>query len=301
MHMKHLLSIDSLTNNEIEEIFSLADKHSNSIPYHSTNKNCGRFISVFFEDSTRTRLSFESAALDLGYDIINVDVNRSSIKKGETIRDTAEVLDSYGGDIYAIRHSSSGAVSEISKYINSCVINAGDGMQEHPSQALIDLYTLQQRFGKDLTSLRVCIFGDILHSRVARSVIKLFKRYGIDISIVTVPTMAYNEFENCKVFYNIYDVIDKIDVCMLLRIQKERIRGGFINSLNEYRKFYSMNRKVLHSTSNNILIMHPGPVNRDIELEGSIADDVNISIIRSQIRNGVMVRAGIINFLRNTI
>jgi aspartate carbamoyltransferase catalytic subunit len=300
--MKDLISIDSLNVNEIVEIFNQADFYFHNHHLQHNDLSDKLLINFFFENSTRTRMSFEIAGKKMGAKVINLDISLSSLKKGESIIDTAKTINAMSPDFVAIRHNSSGIVELLKKYINCSLINAGDGTNEHPSQALLDCFVIK-KYRPNINGLKVAICGDVLHSRVARSNIKLLSKLGCEISVITPPTLITQCFKewlgnnyNVKVFDNLANGLKNADIIMLLRIQQERMVGSYIPSLGEYFKLYGLDHDKI-KFANGPLIMHPGPINRGVEISSELADDKNISLILTQVSAGVAVRQAILKFL----
>lgn len=300
--MKDLISVDDLTINDIDLIHKRAEFFHVNFDEHYQILNNKILINFFFENSTRTRISFEIAGKKMGAKVINLDISLSSLKKGESITDTALTINAMKPDFVAIRHNSSGIISLLKKYINCSLINAGDGTNEHPSQALLDSFVIKKYKG-NLSNLKIAICGDILHSRVARSNIKLLKKYNCQINVVMPSTLIPKDYEkwllenwNIKIFNQLSEGVRDVDVIMMLRIQQERMLGSYISSPQEYFKFYGLtNQKI--ETANNPIIMHPGPINREVEISSQLADDKNISLILEQVKSGVATRQAILEFL----
>jgi aspartate carbamoyltransferase catalytic subunit len=247
-------------------------------------------VNLFFEPSTRTRSSFEIAEKRLSADVLNFTPEQSSVVKGETLLDTARNLEAMGASVIVIRHAMSGAPWVLARELASSIINAGDGSHEHPSQALLDLFTIRETKG-EISGLRVVIVGDILHSRVARSDIWGFMKLGAEVRVVGPPTMIPREIENIdvKIYYNLEEALKGADVVIMLRIQKERLGAELFPSLREYSRFYGLTRERLKLAKEDVILMHPGPINRGIELSSEVADDVH-SVILDQVSNGISVR-----------
>lgn len=299
---RDLISIDQLTVAEINEIHKLAKKYFSKKKYSEELKG-KTLVNFFFENSTRTRMSFEVAAKNMGAEVVNLDISLSSLKKGESMIDTAKTINAMNPDFVAIRHNSSGIVHLMKEHINAALINAGDGTNEHPSQALLDSFVIREYFG-ELHNLKIAICGDVLHSRVARSNIKLLKKFGAEINVITPPTLVphgYNQWMkekwNIKVFDNIVEGIVGVDVVMMLRIQQERMQGCYITSLGEYAKLYGLDHEKLARAKKSALVMHPGPINRDVEISSDLADDKKISLILKQVEAGVALRQAILKYL----
>jgi len=254
-------------------------------------------VSLFFEDSTRTRLSFETAAKRLSADVMNFSVNTSSVKKGESLRDTIETIEAMGVDAIVVRHASAGVPRQIAQWARSAVINAGDGWHEHPTQALLDCYTIRQRFG-DLAGRHIAIIGDIKHSRVARSNIAAFTALGAEVTVVAPPTLLPPSLEGwpVKVSHDLDAVLPTVDVCYLLRMQRERMSEALIPSLREYTSLFGLTESRASTLAQHALIMHPGPMNRGVEIAAQVADHPNAVII-DQVRNGVAVRMAVLFLL----
>jgi len=252
---------------------------------------------MFFENSTRTRLSFELAERRLSADVLGFSATGSSVSKGETLKDTARNIEAMKIDMVVMRHSAAGAPHYLAKVIESNVINAGDGGHEHPTQALLDMYTIREKLGR-LEGLHVCIIGDISHSRVARSNIYGLKTMGARVSVCGPATMIPREIENLgvEVYHHIDDVPPRIDVLNVLRIQLERDAGRLFPSIREYHNFYGVTRQRLDKAGREITIMHPGPINRDVEISADVADSEN-SVILQQVLNGVAIRMAVLYLL----
>ncbi len=251
-------------------------------------------VNLFFESSTRTRISFELAERRLSADVVNFVASGSSVSKGETLKDTARNIEAMKTDIVVIRHSSTGAPHFLSRLLKSPVINAGDGINEHPTQALLDMFTMREKLG-ELKGLHVCIVGDITHSRVARSNIFGLTKLGASVAVCGPRTLIpdYLDRFGVKVFYDIDDAIRWADVLNVLRIQLEREAGGDFPSIREYRLYWGVNRSRLEKANKQVVIMHPGPINRGVELDADIADGES-SVILDQVTNGVAVRMAVL-------
>ena len=298
MKNKHILSIKDLSIKDITNILTKAERFlnkRNKIKKSFSNKN---IINLFFEDSTRTLTSFELAGKQLGASVINMSIATSSIKKGETLIDTAMTLNAMDPDILIVRHNMSGVPYLLSEKVNCSVINAGDGSNEHPTQALLDALTIK-RHKKRISGLEVAILGDVLHSRVARSNIYLLNKLGAKVRVICPPTLLPPNIEDLgvKVFKNLEDGLNNVDIIMVLRIQKERMSGSFVPSEKEFFKFWGLDRKKLNNAKKNALVMHPGPINRGIEIDSDVADDIGRSLILEQVRLGVAIRMSIIDKL----
>ena len=291
---KHLLGIKYLSIDDINKILELAIFFK--IKNKEKNKNypilTGRtIINLFFEPSTRTLISFEIAAKRLGADVINMNIEGSSLRKGETLSDTAQTIGAMSPDLVVIRHSEDNSAEEISKLLECPVINAGEGINEHPTQALLDAFTILDH-KKTLKDLIVSICGDLEHSRVARSNYYLLTKMGSKVRFVYPKYFEPKDLQKYKVetFNNLIEGIMGSDIVMMLRIQNERIMDTELPSANDYFLEYGLTSKKLENAKSNALVMHPGPINRDVEIESSLADDVNKSVINEQVENGVAVR-----------
>jgi aspartate carbamoyltransferase catalytic subunit len=297
----HLLGIEDLSAAEIASLLDTADGfvEQNRRPDKKSAQLRGRtVINLFFENSTRTRTSFELAAKRLGADTINMSVSSSSIKKGETLIDTAMTLNAMQPDVLVVRHADSGAVKLLSEKVKSAVINAGDGSHEHPTQALLDALTIRRRKGR-LHGLTVAICGDVLHSRVARSNIYLLNIMGARVRIVAPPTLVPSEIERLgvEVHHDMRNGLRDADIVMMLRLQNERMNGSYVPSVREYFHFYGLTYEKLSVASPDALIMHPGPMNRGVEIDSEVADDINRSVILEQVELGVAVRMACLDLL----
>ena len=298
---KHLLDIESLSPEEIITVLdtALAFKAVGERAIKKVPALRGKtVVNLFIEPSTRTRISFELAAQRLTADIINFSAEASSLKKGETLKDTARNLEALNADIIIIRHSATGAPHFLSRFLNSCVINAGDGAHEHPTQALLDVFTIREKKGK-IAGLNVTILGDILYSRVARSNIWALLKLGARVTLCGPATLVPRVFEQmgCRVTYDVAEAIADADIINLLRIQHERQRKTMFPSLGEYVSLFGLNKKRLELTKPDALIMHPGPINRGVEIDSEIAD-CGRSVILDQVTNGLAVRMAVL-FLVN--
>lgn len=300
--MKDLISIDDLSIQDINKIHKEAEKffenpHSNSSTFKEKI-----LVNLFFENSTRTRTSFEMAAKRLGIKVINFDGATSSIKKGESIIDTAKTINAMRPDFVVIRHNSSGIIDILKKHFDAALINAGDGTNEHPTQALLDSFIIKQHKHK-ISGLKIAICGDTLHSRVARSNIKLLSKLGAKINVITLPTLMPKDYQNwleknwqIAVFDNLEEGIEDVDVIMMLRIQQERMAGCYLPSFVEYHKNFGLTHERL-KLAPNAIVMHPGPFNRDVEISSALADDEKVSVILHQVEAGVAVRQAILKTL----
>src|SRR5580698_9139128 len=290
---KHLLDIESLSADDIVTVLDTA-KAFKAVGERAIKKvpalRGKTVINLFVEPSTRTRISFELAAQRLSADIINFSAEASSLKKGETLKDTARNLEALNADIIIIRHSATGAPHFLSRFLNSCVVNAGDGAHEHPTQALLDVFTILEKKGR-IEGLNVTILGDILYSRVARSNIWALLKLGARVTLCGPSTLVPRVFEQmgCRVTYNVEEAIADADIINLLRIQHERQRKTMFPSLNEYTSLFGLDKKRMKLTKPDVLIMHPGPINRGVEIDSEIAD-CGRSVILDQVTNGLAVR-----------
>src|SRR4051812_23800749 len=298
---KHLLDIESLTSDEIVTVLDTA-RAFKAVGERAIKKvpalRGKTVINLFVEPSTRTRISFELAAQRLTADIINFSAEASSLKKGESLKDTAKNLEALNADIIIIRHSASGAPHFLARVLRSSVVNAGDGAHEHPTQALLDAFTIREKKGK-VAGLNVTILGDILYSRVARSNIWALLKLGANVTLCGPSTLVPRVFEQmgCRVTYNVEEAIKDADIINLLRIQHERQRKSMFPSLGEYISLFGLNKRRLEMAKPDALIMHPGPINRGIEIDSEIAD-CSRSVILEQVTNGLAVRMAVL-FLVN--
>lgn len=294
---KDLLGLEDLTKEEIKLILDTAEsfKEISTREIKKVPALMGKTIAnLFFEPSTRTRISFELAEKRLSADVVNFSASTSSLSKGETLIDTARNIEAMKIDCVVIRHSSSGASYMLSKKLNACVINAGDGTHEHPTQALLDMFTIREKKDR-LEGLKVAIVGDIRHSRVARSNIWGMRKMGIEVRICGPKTLLPVDIEKmgAKVFYHIEHAIKHVDVIMALRIQKERQGQSYFPSIREYSKFYGLTSERLKYGKKDVLIMHPGPINRGVEIMPEVADGP-YSVILEQVTNGLAVRMAVL-------
>ena len=302
---RHLLGIEGLLPSEITHLLDLADSYValNRRADKKTDLLRGRTqINLFFESSTRTRTSFELAGKRLGADVINMSVSTSSIKKGETLIDTAMTLNAMHPDVLVVRHPDSGAVTLLSEKVNCAVINAGDGSHEHPTQALLDALTIRRRRDR-LAGLTVAICGDVMHSRVARSNIHLFSIMGARVRLVAPPTLlpAAADRLGVEVFTDMREGLAGCDIVMMLRLQTERMQGSFVPSMREYFHFYGLDREKLAAAKVDALIMHPGPMNRGVEIDSALADDITRAVILDQVEMGVAVRQACLDVLSRAL
>ena len=298
---KHLLDVESLNAEEITIVLDTA-KTFKAVGERAIKKvpalRGKTVVNLFIEPSTRTRISFELAALRLTADVINFTAEASSLKKGETLKDTARNLEALNADIIIIRHSATGAAHFLSRFLNASVINAGDGAHEHPTQALLDTFTIREKKGR-VEGLNVTILGDILYSRVARSNIWALTKLGAKVTLCGPATLVPRVFEQmgCRVTYNVDEAVADADIINLLRIQHERQRKTMFPSINEYANLFGLNKARLARTKPDVLIMHPGPINRGVEIDSEIAD-CGRSVILEQVTNGLAARMAVL-FLVN--
>src|SRR5690606_25950842 len=302
---RHLLDIARLSADDIREILSLAEHYAKLSRTADKNRDLLRGktqINLFYENSTRTRTSFELAGKRLGADVINMAVDSSSVKKGETLIDTAMTLNAMHPDVLVIRHGDSGAPHLLAQKVDCAVINAGDGSHEHPTQALLDALTIRRRKGR-LEGLIVAICGDILHSRVARSNIALLNIMGARVRVVAPRTLLPAAIERLgvEVFYDMKAGLADADIVMMLRLQTERMAGSFVPSIREYFHFFGLDYAKLSVAKDDALIMHPGPMNRGVEIDSEVADDIDRSLIRQQVEMGVAVRMACLEVLAENL
>ncbi len=301
---KHLVDIRSLSQADIEYILDISEKYVER--NRSTNKSCdllkGReLINLFFENSTRTRTSFEMAGKRLGAHVINMDVATSSISKGETLLDTALTLNAMHPDFIVIRHKDDDAARIMAEKVSCSIINAGTGSTSHPTQALLDALTIKRRLG-GFKGKTVTISGDIKHSRVARSNIELLTKLGVKIKVVAPQSLLPEDIINSgvQVFDRLEDAIAGSDIIMMLRLQKERMEKVYVKDEQEYFERFGLDKKKLEKADPKAYIMHPGPMNRGVEIDSDIADDMSKSLILEQVEMGVAVRQGILEALAGT-
>ena len=288
---KHLTHTKDLSKNEIIEIFKRAELF---LDEQKRNILQGKLIiNIFFEYSTRTRSSFEIASKRLGADVVNLDVSRSSTSKGETLYDTAMNLDAMGPDAIVVRHKNAGVPKILSKYVKASILNAGDGAHQHPTQGLLDLFTITKHFNTyDLSNKTIAIVGDIKNSRVANSDIELFKRFGAKVILVTPPHFLPNK--SLSYTYNIKEIIDEVDVIISLRTQTERHANATYASLEDYGHNFKITKELIENRD--LIVMHPGPVHRNIDLSDEVMSDSRCKVLE-QVKNGVAVRMAILEFL----
>jgi aspartate carbamoyltransferase catalytic subunit len=296
--MRHLLAIDDLDAAELEELLDLSEQfvavNQRDIPKVPALR--GKVVaSLFYEESTRTRLSFETAAKRLSCDVMTFSIAQSSVKKGESLRDTVQTIAAMGVDAVVIRHYAAGAPHRIVDWIDAAVVNAGDGRHAHPTQALLDVLTLRRHRGPSLAGLRVAIVGDVRHSRVARSDVAALGLLGAEIMLVAPPTLLPESLDGwpVSVSYDFDDVVSEIDVVMLLRMQLERQQEGLFPSLREYTARYGLTAARAERLKPDALVMHPGPMNRGVEVAAEVADGP-ASLVTEQVANGVAVRMAVL-------
>ncbi|KGB80534.1 aspartate carbamoyltransferase catalytic subunit [Rhodovulum sp. NI22] len=302
---KHLLGIEPLAPDEIRTILDLSEQYvdlNRGALKHSDVLSGLTQINMFFENSTRTQASFELAGKRLGADVMNMSMQASSIKKGETLIDTALTLNAMHPDLLVVRHPHSGAVDLLAQKVNCAVLNAGDGRHEHPTQALLDALTIRRAKGR-LHRLNIAICGDIAHSRVARSNILLLGKLENRIRLIGPPTLmpaGIAEF-GVEVYDDMKQGLQDVDVVMMLRLQRERMDGGFIPSEREYYHRFGLDAEKLAYAKEDAIVMHPGPMNRGVEIDGEIADDINRSVIQEQVEMGVAVRMAAMDLLARSL
>jgi aspartate carbamoyltransferase catalytic subunit len=296
--IKHLLSMDQLTSEDITTILDTAEnlRQVTDRPIKKLPTLRGRTVcNLFYEASTRTRISFELAAKRLSADVINFSADsKSSVAKGESFKDTAWTLEAMGVDAIIVRHSSSGAPHQLSKWVKASVLNAGDGQHEHPTQALLDLFSIRERF-KDFENLKVAIVGDVLHSRVARSNVKGLVTMGAKVYLVGPPTLIPRQATEwgAEIRYDLDEIISDIDVCYLLRVQKERQSEQLFPSTREYAALWGLDSRRVAKMHSDALVMHPGPMNRGVEISADVSES-DRAIILDQVTNGLAVRMSLL-------
>ncbi|RAY13076.1 aspartate carbamoyltransferase [Actinomadura craniellae] len=297
---RHLISAADLTRDDAllvldtaEELAQVADRSIKKLPTLR-----GRtVVNLFFEDSTRTRISFEAAAKRLSADVINFSAKGSSVSKGESLKDTALTLEAMGADGVVIRHNASGAPHRLAGWVRGSVVNAGDGTHEHPTQALLDAFTMRRRLG-DLSGRKVTIVGDVLHSRVARSNVLLLATLGAEVTVVAPPTLlpvAMGDWP-CEVSYDLDAVLPKSDAIMMLRVQQERMNAAYFPTVREYSRRYGLDAPRMAQLPEHAIVMHPGPMNRGVEIAAEVADSPRSTIVE-QVANGVSVRMAVLYLL----
>ncbi len=295
---RHLIGVAGLSRPDALALLDLADGFVaiNRQKEKKLSLLRGRtLVNLFFESSTRTQSSFELAGKRIGADVVNMSPRTSSMTKGETLIDTAVTLNAMKPDLLVVRHASSGAASLLSQKVTCSVINAGDGQHEHPTQALLDALSLKRAFG-EVEGLLVAICGDVLHSRVARSNVHLLQLLGARVRLVGPPTLmpAGADRWGVEIHHDMRSGIDGADVVMMLRLQLERMQGAFVPSVREYFRFYGLDREKLAKASPRVRVMHPGPMNRGVEIESGVADDPEISLVQDQVEMGVAVRMAVL-------
>ncbi|MGA0600430.1 aspartate carbamoyltransferase catalytic subunit [Caulobacter sp. KR2-114] len=295
---RHLLSVNDLDPIQVKDLLDLADG------FVSLNRQAAKkvdllkgrtLINLFFEASTRTQSSFELAGKRLGADVVNMSPRTSSISKGETLIDTAVTLNAMQPDILVVRHASSGAASLLSQKVSCSVVNAGDGQHEHPSQALLDALSMRRAFGH-IDGLKVAICGDVLHSRVARSNVGLLTMLGAEVRVVGPPTLMPTDVARwgVSVHHDLRQGIEGCDIVMMLRLQLERMQGALVPSMREYFRLWGLDREKLARAAPHVKVMHPGPMNRGVEIDSDVADDLAVSLIQDQVEMGVATRMAIL-------
>jgi aspartate carbamoyltransferase catalytic subunit len=296
----HLLSIHDLSADEIVRILDTAEsfREVGTRVIKKVPALRGRtVVNLFYENSTRTRISFELAAKRLSADVINFSTSGSSVSKGESLKDTALTLQAMGADAIVIRHSSSGAPLTLTRWVKGSVLNAGDGTHEHPTQALLDLYTMRDRLGR-LVGLRVAIVGDVMHSRVGRSLSFALVKMGAEVTLVGPPTLIPPDAPawGVRVSHHIEAVLPELDVCYVLRVQRERQRQQYFPSVREYTRLFGLSRERAEMLPDGALVMHPGPMNRGVEIDSDVAD-LPRAVIEEQVTNGIAVRMSLLYLL----
>ncbi|MFN8232776.1 MAG: aspartate carbamoyltransferase catalytic subunit [Actinomycetota bacterium] len=299
MH-RHLLSMHDVSVEDVVRILDTAEsfREVGSRVIKKVPALRGRtVVNLFYENSTRTRISFELAAKRLSADVINFSTSGSSVSKGESLKDTALTLQAMGADAVVIRHASSGSPLQLTRWVRGSVLNAGDGTHEHPTQALLDLYTIRERLGR-LDGLRLAIVGDVLHSRVARSLSFGAVKMGAEVTLVGPPTLIPPEAPawGVQVSYDLDAVLPKLDVCYMLRVQRERQRLEYFPSVREYSRLFGLTARRVAALADEALIMHPGPMNRGVEIDSEVAD-LPRAVIEEQVTNGIAVRMSLLYLL----
>lgn len=297
---KHLLGIEGLSPTHINALLDVAEGYV-GVKRKTLLKGLTQ-VNLFFENSTRTLMSFEVAGKRLGADTVSLPISASSIKKGETLLDTALTMNAMQPDVLVVRHGESGAVKLLSEKMDCAVINAGDGRHEHPTQALLDALTIRRR-KKEIAGLTIAICGDILHSRVARSNILLLNSLGARVRVVGPPTLIAPDMDRLgvEVFTDMESGLEGVDVVMMLRLQLERMQGAYLPSVKEYFHVYGLTEEKLKRAKDDVLIMHPGPMNRGVEIDTRLADDIDRSAIQEQVEMGVAVRMACLDILTRPI
>jgi aspartate carbamoyltransferase catalytic subunit len=305
LQSSHLLGIEGLSASEITGLLDLAEdyvKLNRAADKKAAILRGRTQINLFFENSTRTQSSFELAGKRLGADVLNMAVKNSSVAKGETLLDTAATLNAMRPDLLIVRHQDSGAVELLSRKVDCCVVNAGDGSHEHPTQALLDALTIRRR-GRKFEGLIVAICGDIAHSRVARSNIHLLSRMGARVRLIAPRTLLPADADRfgCEIFTDMREGLKGVDIVMMLRLQLERMTGALVPSTREYFHFYGLDREKLKLAKPGALVMHPGPMNRGVEIDSDVADDLEVSVIQEQVENGVAIRMAVLDALSRNL
>jgi len=300
LQSRHLLGLEGMRKEDITLILDTAASFKEVLqrPIKKVPPLQGKtIVNLFFESSTRTRISFELAERRLSADVVNFTAQESSVSKGETLKDTARNIEAMKIDMVVVRHAASGAPHFLTRVVEANVINAGDGEHEHPTQALLDMMTLREKFGK-LEGLRICLVGDITYSRVARSNIYGLKTMGADVSVCGPATLIPKNIEKLgvRVYHRLEDVVTQVDALNVLRIQLERQKSGLFPSLREYHRFFGVTKEKVDRAPKPITIMHPGPINRDVELSADLADGPH-SVILEQVTNGEAVRMAVLYLL----
>ena len=308
---RHLISAADLSREDALRVLDTADELAriSDRPIKKLPTLRGRtVVNLFFEDSTRTRISFEAAAKRLSADVINFSAKGSSVAKGESLKDTALTLEAMGADAVVIRHNASGAPHRLAEWVHGSVINAGDGAHEHPTQALLDAFTIRRRFGRSsgsgagqggaLDGLRVTIVGDILHSRVARSNVLLLHTLGAEVLLIAPPTLLPVAVDTwpCSIDYDLDAALPKSDVVMMLRVQQERMNAAYFPSVREYSRRYGLDSDRMAQLPERAIVMHPGPMNRGVEIAAGVADSPRSTVVE-QVANGVSVRMAVLYLL----
>jgi aspartate carbamoyltransferase catalytic subunit len=295
--MEHLLGIEDLSTGEIEHLLGQTDRFvevsRRRLPKVPALQ--GRTVTwLFYEDSTRTRLSFEQAAKRLSADTLSFAVSSSSVRKGESLRDTVQTIEAMGVDAIVVRHSSAGVPAQITQWVTASVVNAGDGWHEHPTQALLDCYTIREHLG-GVDGLRIAIVGDVKHSRVARSDVLAFTKLGAEVTLVAPPTLLPSSLEGwpVQVSHDLDSVLGAVDVVYLLRMQQERMTEALVPSLREYTSRYGLTRRRADRLGDKAIVMHPGPMNRGVEIAADVAG-LPRAVVVDQVRNGVAVRMAVL-------
>jgi aspartate carbamoyltransferase catalytic subunit len=301
---KHLLAIADLDRFEVENLLDRAEAFEPLLEQKVKKLDTLRgrtLINLFFENSTRTQSSFELAGKRMGADVVNMSVKSSSVAKGETLIDTAATLNAMRPDLLVVRHGASGAAELLARKVDCAVINAGDGQHEHPTQALLDAFTIRRALGK-IEGLNIAICGDVMHSRVARSNVALLNMLGASVRLIGPPTLMPTGADRwgARVFHKMHEGIKDADVVMMLRVQRERMAGGYFPSAREYFWFYGLDEDKLRLARPGALVMHPGPMNRGVEIDSAVADNAAVSLIETQVRMGVAVRMAVLEALAET-